>query len=472
MYDRQVRIYVGLVWALSGVCLLLTDWVALAGLSGSALAGLVTLIGIALMSESVALGLSVGGSEGRSSITFLPLLAAVQLFGPEAGVVLLLVTLTFAEFLVRRKGLFRGTFNVAQGVVAATVAGWAFTLLGGFGLRGPESAAAGDITQLWPFVTFGLIFLAVNHAAVALAIAFSQGLAFRRVWELVLRNSGASVNDILISPIALAVAFLYVQFGVAGILVVLLPMLFIRYSYLTAARLRVANEDLLTALVKAIETRDPYTSGHSQRVSALARQIADELGLAPRVAEHVQTAALLHDIGKIEATYTEILAKPDSLTPEERALIESHVTIGEQLLRDLSSVPESVVLAVRHHHEREDGLGYPDGLRGRDIPIGAKIIAVCDAVDAMLSDRPYRSALPLSVVRQQLEEHGGRQFDVRVVAAVQRGRLLEDYAAMMRGVRMQQAEHSTAVNPVRGRSVSLAAPLAHASPLWSLRARN
>jgi putative nucleotidyltransferase with HDIG domain len=163
------------------------------------------------------------------------------------------------------------------------------------------------------------------------------------------------LHDILIAPVALAVAFLYVQFGVAGILVVILPMLFIRHSYLTASRLRDANEDLLTALVKAIETRDPYTSGHSQRVSQLSRRIADELGLARRTAEKVETAALLHDIGKIESTYTEILSKPSSLSAEERAVIESHVIIGEQLLRDLSSMPEDVVLAVRHHHEREDG---------------------------------------------------------------------------------------------------------------------
>src|SRR5690606_15260662 len=108
----------------------------------------------------------------------------------------------------------------------------------------PPLTVSGTGAELWPFTTFGLVFLALNHAAVALAIAFSQALPFKRVWGLVVRNSGASVNDILVSPIALAVAFLYVQLGLAGILVVLLPMLFIRYSYLTAAKLREANEDL------------------------------------------------------------------------------------------------------------------------------------------------------------------------------------------------------------------------------------
>jgi putative nucleotidyltransferase with HDIG domain len=467
MYERQVRIYVGAVWLLAASCLYFTDWRAIAELPSSSLWGLATLIAIGLMSESVAIGLSVGGSEGKSSITFLPLLAAVQLFGPEAGVLLILLTLSFAEFAVMRKGAFKGTFNVAQAVVAVTVAGWAFVLFGGTALRGTNWTETGNVTgQLWPFVTFGLLFLGINHAAVALAIAFSRGLAFRRVWELVLRNSGGSVNDILISPIALAVAFLYVQFGVAGILVVLLPMLFIRYSYQTTAKLRDANEDLLTALVKAIETRDPYTSGHSQRVSALARQIADELGLPRRIAEQIQTAGLLHDIGKIESVYTEILGKPDSLTPEERAIIQSHVTRGEQILRDLSSMPESVILAVRHHHEREDGRGYPDGLTGDQIPIGAKIIVVCDAIDAMLSDRPYRNALPLTVVEQQLVEHSGRQFDPRIVEVLVGNPILQEYSAVMHGLRTGQETGSGS------RLSGMVGQLVNKPPSWAVRARS
>ena len=102
------------------------------------------------------------------------------------------------------------------------------------------------------------------------------------------------------------------------------------------------------------------------------------------------------------------------------------------LLRELSSVPESVIKAVRHHHEREDGTGYPDRLLGDEIPVGAKIIAACDAVDAMLSDRPYRKALAASVVREQLQKHAGRQFDHRVVKAMMTSDVLSDYEDMMR----------------------------------------
>lgn len=443
MSERRVNLYVALMCITGLFCVGLTDWASLTTLPPESLIGLAGLIGIAVLSESLAIGLSVGG--GRSSITFLPLLASVQLFGPAGGVALILPTMAFVEFVVRRKPLDRGLFNVSMVVVGTTLAGIVFQIAGGQALEVTDNVSLAN--QLVPFIAFGLVFLGVNHAAVSLAITLSQGLPFWRVWDMVLSNSGARLNDILISPIALAVAFLYVTFGIAGIVVILLPMLFIRYSYLTTSKLRESNADLLTALVKAIETRDPYTSGHSLRVATLAQQIAEQMGLNRMTVEHVRQAALLHDIGKIEALYTEILRKPDTLTNEEREVIESHVTRGEQLLRDLSSVPEPVIKAVRHHHEREDGMGYPDGLLGDEIPIGAKIIVVCDAVDAMLSDRPYRSALPLAGVLEQLEQHRGKQFDHRVVNALVSSDALGEYAEMMRALRTRGDREADFISP-------------------------
>ena len=428
MTSRRVHAYVAVMCVAAIVCLWLADWSSLTALPTESRYALAGLIAIALFSETLAIGLSVGG--GSSSITFLPLLAGVQLFGPVAGMVLIVPTMVFADAFVRRKDFIKVVFNAAQLVVGTTAAGSMFRLFKGEALYGVEVL---DITtQFIPFMVFGFTFLAANHAAVSLAITLSQGLPFRRVWGKVLSNSGGRLNDILVAPLALAVAFLYVQFGIPGIVVISFPMLFIRYSYITTSKLRESNADLLTALVKAIETRDPYTSGHSLRVSKLAQQIAEHMGLQRTTVEHVRQAALLHDIGKIEAVYTDILRKPDSLTAEERLVIESHVTKGEQLLRDLSSVPEAVVLAVRHHHEREDGKGYPDQLLGDEIPMGAKIIVVCDSVDAMLSDRPYRKALSFPVVLDQLEQHSGQQFDHRVVMALVSSGILAEYAATMR----------------------------------------
>jgi len=356
------------------------------------------------------------------------------LFGPGAAVALMVVTGTLVEFLVRRNQLPRGLFNSAQLVFSTYLAGLAFTLLGGSALDQTGTLGEGVLLlqQLTAFVSFGLVFLAVNHAAVSLVITLSQGMRFAEVWREILGHSGATLHDILISPIAIAVAFLYVQAGVMGILVVLLPLLFIRHSYWTTSRLREANADLLKALVKAIETRDPYTSGHSLRVAYLARRIAEKVGLSQASVERIEQAAVLHDIGKIEAKYSDILCKPDSLTDEERAVIRSHVTKGEELLRNLTSLPEEVFRTVRHHHEREDGSGYPDGLSGSSIPMGARIVAVCDAVDAMLSDRPYRRALPVATVVEQLEQHSGRQFAPMIVEALLVSDLLSEYADIMR----------------------------------------
>lgn len=177
------------------------------------------------------------------------------------------------------------------------------------------------------------------------------------------------------------------------------------------------------------------------RVSHLARRIAEEMGLSRRKTDAIETAALLHDIGKIDAVYSEILEKPGSLTSEERAVIESHVLKGVELLESLSSFGDDVIAAVRHHHERMDGKGYPDGLEGEDIPLGGRIIKVCDAIDAMLSDRPYRKALDLSAVEEQLTIYSGSQFDQLIVEKITTTDLLTEYA---REFRVEKAVHSEA----------------------------
>lgn len=437
MTSRAVGAFITSVCIAALVALSMTDWQALAALDAAGVGALSALIGMGLLSESLAIRLKLGRDAGNSSITFIPLLASVQLFGPAAGILLMAVTGAFGEFAIRKKSPIRGVFNVAQWTLASFSGGWVFQALGGLALEAHPVASEGVALsgQLIPFMGFCLVFLAVNHVAVSVVIALSQGLRFRAVLDQMLGHSGASRNDLLISPIAIAVAFLYLQVGVMGILVVLLPILFIRHSYVTTSRLREANADLLKALVKAIETRDPYTSGHSVRVAYLARRIGEAMGLPGASTDKIEQAALLHDIGKIEALYTTILAKPAALTAEERAVIQSHVTKGEDLLRNLSSFPEDVILMVRHHHEKEDGTGYPDGLAGDRIPLGARIIGVCDAVDAMLSDRPYRSALSVAGVLRELRQGAGTQFSAEVVEGALASNLIGEYAETMRGSR-------------------------------------
>jgi hypothetical protein len=438
----SVKTYVSIMCVLAMAALGLTEWGLLTSLSNEHLLGLTALMGMGVLSEALSIRWTVGKKAGNTSITFIPLLASVQLFGPPAAVVLMFVTGAVGEFLIRRKDLERGLFNVAQWTVSTFVAGLAFEVLHGAALE-PSLGGATPVNfvgQLLPFLGLGIVFLALSHAAVSLAIALHQRLRFVEVWTQVLGHSGGKLQDLLISPVAILVAFLYVQLRITGILVVLLPLLFIRQSYWRASRLIDANQDLLKVLIKAIETRDPYTSGHSLRVSHLAKQIAEVMTL-PRGA----------------------------LTAEERSVIQSHVTKGEELLRNLSSFPEEVIKAVRHHHEREDGKGYPDGLEGAEIPLGSKIISVCDAVDAMLSDRPYRRALSMTAVMSELERHRGSQFDPRVVDALVESQLVAEYADMMRATRGSGPPDASTVLPIavgqrqsklRGQRLSAAARLA------------
>ncbi len=426
MQNTPLRVYVGVIVALSAGSLFLADWSPLNDLSTEAWTGLLALVILGLISESLSLTIKVGGSSGSSSITFLPLLTCVLLFGPGPAVLLHAATGTFGEIIVRRSEPIKAIFNISQYLLSTVVAGLVFHAVGG---TPQEAVDAPFVLQFGPLLAFGLVFLTINQGAVALAITVSEKMPLQKVWGLLAGRSGANLGyDLLISPISFVMAFLYLDYGIRGFLLVIPPLLLIRTAYLRAFQLQEVSANLLKALVKAIDVRDQYTSGHSQRVSMLSHRIAEAIGLSTAQAKFVETAALLHDIGKIDEIYLEILQKEGPLNVLERRVIQSHVTTGVELLESLSSYPEAVLGAVRHHHERVDGGGYPHGLVGNEIPIGARIIKVADAVDAMLSDRPYRSALQVPVVREELLEFCGTQFDPGVVHALLASSVLTDHA--------------------------------------------
>jgi putative nucleotidyltransferase with HDIG domain len=180
-------------------------------------------------------------------------------------------------------------------------------------------------------------------------------------------------------------------------------------------RLRRASLSFATALVATLDARDQYTAGHSAAVAIYARDIAQRMGLSEADQELVHLCGLVHDIGKIGLP-AGLLEKPGPLTLEERRQMEQHSEIGERILRNVDDYSE-IAAVVRSHHERIDGMGYPDGIRGDQIPRLARIIGVADAYDAMTSDRPYREALPSRVARMRLAQAVGTQFDTAVVAA-------------------------------------------------------
>ena len=419
---RGIHVYVGLIFLVGVGAQSLLDWGSVLNFGQADLVGFAALTILGLVSEGLALNVSFSGSAGNSSITFIPLSAAVLIFGPAAAVLFLLLTGGVAEVFVRRKGLLRAIFNIGQYLLSTALAGWAFTKAGGL----PWGTPGTGFGQILAFALFGLTFLVLNHTFVSVAVAIHQGHSPRKVLTVMAGSSGSNIGyDLIVSPIAVAVAYLYVQLQVWGLILILLPLYFIRHAYQTNYKLQRANQDLLNALVKAIETRDPYTSGHSRRVANLAHLIAERMGLKKEQVEVIRTAAYLHDVGKIDAIFAAILRKDGSLTPEERSIIQSHATRGADLLREYASYSNEIIAAVRHHHERLDGSGYPDGLRGDAIPLAARIISACDAIDAMLSDRPYRKALAIPEVHSELSSGRGVQFDESIVNCVISSNLLE-----------------------------------------------
>jgi putative nucleotidyltransferase with HDIG domain len=347
-----------------------------------------------------------------TSIASLPYLATIVAFSPRLAVPAIAAAVALSNIypLRRRPQVF--AFNLSQAVIAAGVAGALYHAL----IKNENFAA---VEALPAFAATAIVFSLLNMSLVSGMLASMRGQSFNVVFGEVVGAKGSNLtHGLLSSPISLMIALLYVNYHGFGIVVVLLVLLPVRYSYANNVALQKANKDLLKVLIKAIETRDPYTSGHSLRVASLAVAIAEDIGLSKAKVDEVEIAALLHDVGKIDPAFTAVIRKPYDLSAEERALIQTHAALGADLLQNLKSVRAPIIAAVRHHHERMDGKGYPDGLVGDEIPLAARIIMLCDSIDAMLSDRPYRKALPLDRVRQELIRCSGDQFDAEIVKAV------------------------------------------------------
>lgn len=181
-------------------------------------------------------------------------------------------------------------------------------------------------------------------------------------------------------------------------------------------------ESVIFALAVAVEAQDPYTERHLQRMASLSERLAWAAGLDPHQVMSVRYGSILHDVGKIGVKEA-ILRKPGPLTEEERAEVREHPAIGARIVQSMRFA-QQIAPIVRGHHERWDGRGYPDGLKGKEIPIGARIVALVDAYDAMSTDRSYRAALPPEVIRAEMEQDAGEHFDPDLTALLLR--LLEE----------------------------------------------
>jgi diguanylate cyclase (GGDEF)-like protein/putative nucleotidyltransferase with HDIG domain len=432
--DRRLSLVVGLVSTLgvaAGIAGLAFSW------TSKDLLGLLTV----LLLVGVGQALALEADEGAAvlSVSAVGCLAASSLFGWRAALPLA-ITSVAVDWSARRHPLHNVLFNIGALTLASLTAASIFNVAHFFP-DGTEHRLA--IAALGLLAGAG--YFVVNMGLVSLALAL-QG---HERWWNVFREQFAWLlpHYVVYGFIGGVMALAYEAVNLLALAVFAVPLLlmrktqeaYLKHTHRSAQKLRQAAETIqsqnvslemankllkerstaaMESLSATVDARDSYTAGHSRRVQQLALAIGRELGLSQVELDLLGHAALFHDIGKL-AIPDAILLKPASLTQDEWALMQRHAEEGARIIDRLGFLNDAVP-AIRHHHERFDGTGYPDRLTGEDIPLGARIIHVADALDSMLTTRIYRAARPAAEALQELRASAGSQFCPRCVGALER----------------------------------------------------
>lgn len=399
----------------AGVALLATAWMSglvlrSPAVSRSMVTDALILCALAITAELLSFLLP---RSATGSIGFIPYFAAAVVVPAWPSVACVVVVKTVGELWTRRAPI-KVVLNVSSHALMELIAITTYIGLGGISLR--AIAELRDLTHVTriagipALVAFAAAHIA-NNLIVTGAIACSSGRSVRTVLQ---DNHRATLGvDFLAAPLVFMFAWIYAEFGAIAAATCWVPILGLRQVQRTNLELEQTNEELLELMVKSLEARDPYTSGHSRRVQQYSTIIARAIGLKERQIEQIGRAALLHDVGKIYEKYAAVLTKQDKLTPEEWAIIQEHPADGANLIATMTRL-RSMVPSVRHHHENFDGTGYPDGLKGESIPLASRIIRFADTIDAMTTERPYRRPLTETQVRAEVIRCRGTQFDPEI----------------------------------------------------------
>lgn len=384
-----------------------TPWAAVALLA-------VLYAGCEQVSRCRVIGRRVPGGLG----TFFPVLLAAVFLLPPAGAALVALPGALLARVERRPRWVRRLWRAAQLALAAWASARAYGACGG-----PAAVAAADFPYaLAPAAAAVLAFSGVLTVLDGGILATAERVPVRAAWRGLFLRSFAPVAVHGLAGLMMAVLWRS-PYGPLAALLVLLPMGVSCWVFAQYHRERAAHQATIRALVQAVDIKDRYTRGHSERVGRASVMIARELGMTDERVESLRFAGILHDVGKLGVP-TRLLRKDGPLTPEERRVIELHPEYGHEMVRGIGFLGEARA-AILHHHERIDGSGYPYGLVGRQIPEFARVVAVADAFDAMTSTRSYRRGRPVDAALAELSRCAGAQFDPVVVSALQRA--LERY---------------------------------------------
>lgn len=365
--------------------------------------------------------------ESAISTSAVPMLAGVLLFGPPGA---LIMSMTFAAvtMIKHRSKWNRFVFNTSNQLIAGLLYFIIFNLD-----RMPYLAQ-----PMWKQIFIclaaaGIVFLFTTWT-IAIAISIDSNLSLKQIW--IEKFCWLAPYYLGMGLIAFGLTFAFHYQGIWGVLMIISPLFLLRLSQVqfidrtrsvvtelkeknqvlenSSQEIHSLNQALFNTLAEVIDLRDPFVLGHSKKVAYLASAIAKKFKLPEKKIELIYRAGLLHDIGKIGISDS-ILQKPFPLTNEEIKKIEKHPELGANLLKT-SQILANLIPIIRHHHERYDGTGYPAGLKGNEIPLEARILTIADAMEAMISNRPYRNGLTNQALLDQIGRGSGTQFDPQVVS--------------------------------------------------------
>jgi putative nucleotidyltransferase with HDIG domain len=337
--------------------------------------------------------------------------AALLVFGGPWTAALNVVSTLVSQLLIRRQSPLRAVFNAALYVLMIAAAWGAFTLLGG-------RAGALEVPEHLPaLAACAFTYFLVNGLGLSAVLALTGEASVWRVFQVnFLQSAFHHLGYLALGALS---ALLILRLGPWALALLMLPLLLASSAFRRYFEMKQDLLEFVRALAEVLEEVDPYTRRHSVRVAEYSKRIGRAMGMSERAVQDLEYGALLHDLGKVGRQYQHILGKAGPLSTEEQSTMRAHPALGADIVAKVRALSVASAI-VRTHHERLDGLGYPSGLAGDRIPLGARIVSVADAFDAMTSDRPYRRAMPADRAVAELKKHAGPQFDLRVVEALER----------------------------------------------------
>ena len=396
------RIYIASVWCAAILIILPAFWLNVDWFTVAVLAA-------AYLTAELVASFYVRGSVSVS-VSVAVSLAAVLLL-PPSGAALAVSVVMFVDFHHRRSWVKR-LFNGAMQACAAGAAGTVYQLLGG-----AHTLGGGHTLYIAQALAAAVTYCVANGLILAGVLRVTEGVSVASVWRSIFSDSIAGYLGYGLVGVIVA-ALWSADGGRFTALLVLLPLYVARWAFAQYAEEQRAYDATVRALVQAVETKDYYTRGHSERVASGAVLVANEIGMSDERTESLRLAGMLHDLGKLGVP-TRILQKSGPLTEDEFAAIQLHPVRGVEVVRGIQFLREAYN-GIMHHHERMDGRGYPLGLSGKNIPEFARVIAVADAFDCMTSTRSYRSARTVEEALTELQHCAGVQFDPDLVEALRK----------------------------------------------------